>query len=170
MRLWVAVPGYELDEAGQPREVAGLTALLVPVGCRVGPDPEPVQPPMPETWRFGGSAAQKEALADLPWWELFAAATLRRHIETALERNWDLRIAAARIARSRGLLRSTRSLGGDSVTVSSRPPATAEGSGAAPAGGSGEAVAAASAWSRHWSMQDIRPAPCSPRSRGSSRG
>jgi outer membrane protein, multidrug efflux system len=46
-------------------------------------------------------AAAPASIADAPWWELFQDEQLQALIRTALERNYDLRIAAARVLEAR---------------------------------------------------------------------
>src|SRR5271154_7174141 len=54
---------------------------------------------LPETFR--GEAAQtgpgEETFGDLTWWEVYRDPVLQQLIKTALEQNYDVRIAVARV-------------------------------------------------------------------------
>ena len=90
-------------------EVCALLVLLA--GCTVGPAykrpaiavpanfhaPEPLPP------------AQAASLADLKWFEVFKDAELQSLIRTALQQNYDLRDAVARVEEARASLGITRS-------------------------------------------------------------
>jgi multidrug efflux system outer membrane protein len=66
-------------------------------GCAMGPDYQ--QPPAPEypVHRGPGAVGEKQSLADVKWFELFQDPQLQGLIRTALEKNEDLQIAAARV-------------------------------------------------------------------------
>ncbi len=76
-------------------------------GCLVGPNyhrPETSLPP-----QFPGAPADgAESLADKKWSELFQDATLKQLIATALEKNFDVRIAAERVIEARAQYGITR--------------------------------------------------------------
>jgi multidrug efflux system outer membrane protein len=76
-----------------------LTALLAS-GCKLGPDYQRPDVPVPEGWRELG-AAEQQSLANTPWWELFGDPELLRLIEIALAENQDLMIAVERIEEAR---------------------------------------------------------------------
>ena len=76
-----------------------LLCLLV-TACKLGPDYERPEVPVPETWR-AMEAAEQESLANKPWWELFEDPELVRLIEIALAQNQDLAIAVERIEEAR---------------------------------------------------------------------
>lgn len=85
------------------------TLLLALTGCMVGPDYK--RPPLdvPEEYRDETAAEESAAsLADEKWWEVFQDPELTRLIETALEQNYDLRIAAARVLQARAILGITQ--------------------------------------------------------------
>jgi outer membrane protein, multidrug efflux system len=86
--------------------VTVLAAVLA--GCAVGPDYR--RPPVdtPPTFRGGPDPAVTASVADLPWWEVFQDAVLAGLIREALERNYDLRVAAARVKEARALAAVTR--------------------------------------------------------------
>jgi multidrug efflux system outer membrane protein len=81
--------------------VAGLALLGAFGGCLLGPNYQ--RPPIdsPENHRFVEGAAKPESLADIPWWELFQDPVLQGLIHDSLQRNFDLRIAAARVQEAR---------------------------------------------------------------------
>jgi multidrug efflux system outer membrane protein len=77
-------------------------------GCAIGPDY--TRPPVTEVPAFRGqSAAEAASLADLPWWEVFEDPILKSLIQEALARNYDVRLAAARIQEARAQVGVARS-------------------------------------------------------------
>ncbi len=83
--------------------------LLVLSGCMVGPDYKRPAVDVPEEYR-GGTAAEESAasLADEEWWQVFQDPELTRLIETAIEQNYDVQIAAARVLQARAILGITQ--------------------------------------------------------------
>ena len=74
-------------------------------GCAVGPNYKRPQVAVPAAHRGAAEPANPSAsLADTKWDTLFADETLNGLIRTALERNFDLRIAAERIEQARAQL------------------------------------------------------------------
>lgn len=71
-----------------------LTILLLS-GCAIGPDYKRPDVQTPAQWRFENKEAQ--TVVNARWWEQFGDAVLNGFIETALQENKDLLIAAARI-------------------------------------------------------------------------
>jgi outer membrane protein, multidrug efflux system len=95
----------------QPAFVAVVTLLVAGcvAGCMVGPDYG--RPPVliPNNYRFAVAPATAESIADLPWWEVFRDPVLQELVREALQNNYDLRIAAARVEEARaniGIVRS----------------------------------------------------------------
>jgi len=95
----------------QPAFVAVVTLLVAGcvAGCMVGPDYG--RPPVlvPDNYRFAVAPATAESIADLPWWEVFRDPILQELVREALQNNYDLRIAAARVEEARaniGIVRS----------------------------------------------------------------
>ena len=74
-----------------------LQASRGPASPRAFRAPEPLPP------------AQAASLADLKWFEVFKDEKLQELIRTALERNYDLRDAVARVEEARANLGITRS-------------------------------------------------------------
>jgi multidrug efflux system outer membrane protein len=85
----------------RPRPVVALAMTALLAGCAIGPDyARPTLAP-PEKFRGQVTPVEAASLADLPWWEVFGDATLQGLIREAIAGNYDLRIAAARVAQAR---------------------------------------------------------------------
>ena len=84
-----------------------LPFLLVSVGCELGPNYKRPQVAVTPVFR---DQAQAEAVsfADQPWWEVFSDPVLKQLIGEALEHNYDVRQAVARVEeyRARAGIRS----------------------------------------------------------------
>lgn len=76
-------------------------------GCVITEDYQRPSLAMPATWRIESQEAK--GMADTIWWEGFQDETLNRLIETALEENLDLRIAAARVLEFSAVLKGVKS-------------------------------------------------------------
>ncbi len=93
-----------------------LTALILLVGfisgCAVGPNYKRPATSVPSTYRGltpeQAAKAEPFSLADEKWWEVFRDEQLQELIRTALEQNYDVRIAAARILQAHAQLGITR--------------------------------------------------------------
>jgi len=89
------------------------SVLVLMVGCRVGP--KYVRPPAtaPEVYRGADeasvSSADRESLGDQKWTQVFHEPELQDLIRTALENNYDVRIAAQRVLEAQAQLRIIRS-------------------------------------------------------------
>ena len=83
--------------------------LLVLSGCMVGPDYKRPDVDVPEEYK-GETAAEESAasLADEEWWEVFQDPELTMLIGTAIEQNYDVQIAAARVLQARAILGVTQ--------------------------------------------------------------
>ena len=92
------------------RIVAGLLIAAPLSACNVGPNYQRPQVESPASYRgVSPEPAQTAAsLADQRWWELFEDETLQALIRTALEQNYDVRIAAARRLEAEAQLGLTR--------------------------------------------------------------
>jgi multidrug efflux system outer membrane protein len=93
---------------------AAFAALLaiVPAGCAVGPNYKRPAIVTPQTFRgadAGTSAAAGVSFGDEKWWDVFQDAQLQGLIRTALQQNYDVRIAASRVAQAQAQLTITRS-------------------------------------------------------------
>jgi outer membrane protein, multidrug efflux system len=93
------------------RTVAVLLAVGCATGCTVGPNYHRPAVQVPQSFRAPDPlpAPQAESLADLKWWEVFRDADLQQLVRTALEQNYDLRDAVARVEAARANLGITRS-------------------------------------------------------------
>jgi outer membrane protein, multidrug efflux system len=86
-----------------------LVALLS-AGCAVGPNYK--RPTIDAPQAFRGAATQTPEAASFgeeKWWEAFQDQQLQALIRTALEHNYDVRIAAARVLEAQAQLTITRS-------------------------------------------------------------
>jgi NodT family efflux transporter outer membrane factor (OMF) lipoprotein len=88
--------------------VAAATALA---GCTVGPDYKRPAVAVPASFRAPEPlpATQAASLASLKWFEVFKDDKLQELIRTALQQNYDLRDAVARVEAARAGLGITRS-------------------------------------------------------------
>ena len=85
-----------------------VVALLVS-GCLLGPDYSRPPVVVPDNYRFAVAPATAESIADLPWFDVFRDPVLQQLVHEALQNNYDLRIAAARVEEARaniGIVRS----------------------------------------------------------------
>ncbi len=89
---------------------AGFCAVLL-TGCAVGPNYARPTVAVPASFRAPEPLPQTQAasFADLKWFEVFRDEKLQELIRTALERNYDLRDAVARVEEARANLGITRS-------------------------------------------------------------
>src|ERR1700732_1627951 len=94
-----------------PAAALVLVSIVV-AGCTVGPNYK--RPPAGAPDAFRGqtpdqpSAAATASLGDERWWEVFQDESLQALIRAALEHNFDLRMAAARIIEAHAQLGITR--------------------------------------------------------------
>ena len=81
---------------------------LAASACTVGPNYKRPVAQLPEAYRAaaptGALAADQPSLGDQKWWEVFQDEQLQELIRTALRQNFDVRIAAARVAEARAQL------------------------------------------------------------------
>ncbi len=91
--------------------IASLAAAAVLAGCAVGPNYSRPAVPVPANFRAPEPLPPPQAasLADLKWFEVFKDEQLQELIRTALEQNYDLRDAVARVEEARANLGITRS-------------------------------------------------------------
>jgi outer membrane protein, multidrug efflux system len=87
--------------------IAGAAA-----GCTVGPDYKRPIVTVPDTYRGAAplepTAPDAVSIGDQAWWDLFQDEQLQELIRTALQQNFDMRIAATRILQARAQLGTTR--------------------------------------------------------------
>jgi multidrug efflux system outer membrane protein len=93
------------------RAIAVLIAAGWMTACTVGPNYHRPAVQVPQTFRAPDPlpAPQAESFADLKWWEVFKDADLQQLVKTALQQNYDLRDAVARVEAARANLGITRS-------------------------------------------------------------
>jgi outer membrane protein, multidrug efflux system len=92
--------------------LALLCTSLVLSGCTVGPNYRRPTLAVPPTYRGlapdGTAQTETGTIGDQKWWDIFQDEQLRRLIHTALQQNYDLRIAASRILEAKAQLGITR--------------------------------------------------------------
>ncbi len=74
---------------------AALLAALTLAGCAVGPTYQRPEVPIPAQWQVDIQTAND--LANTTWWDQFRDPVLNNLIQTALQENKDVQIAAARV-------------------------------------------------------------------------
>jgi outer membrane protein, multidrug efflux system len=70
-------------------------------GCKVGPEYRRPDVTPPKDFRSQVAPAEAGSLADLPWWQVFNDKALQGLITQALDGNYDLKVAVARIEQAR---------------------------------------------------------------------
>ncbi|MCU7960144.1 MAG: efflux transporter outer membrane subunit [gamma proteobacterium symbiont of Bathyaustriella thionipta] len=73
-----------------------ISLLTFTAGCSVGPEYVKPQVDTPQHWRV--DIQQAENMANVEWWKSFNDPILDELVQTALQNNRDVRIAAARVA------------------------------------------------------------------------
>jgi multidrug efflux system outer membrane protein len=93
------------------RAVAVLIAAGSMISCTVGPNYHRPAVQAPQAFRAPdpAPAPQAASLADLKWWDVFKDEKLQELIRAALNANYDLRDAVARVEAARANLGATRS-------------------------------------------------------------
>ena len=96
------------------RQVGLLIVTLLLAGCTLAPKYVRAPGEVPQEYRFQSLQGQPQpgldTLADLSWWEIFDDQELQSLIRTALEQNYDVLLAAARVAEVRARVGVSRSL------------------------------------------------------------
>lgn len=91
-----------------------LVAIVALVGgCSLAPEYRRPEAPVPSEWPAGAAysetaSADASPAAELPWREFIADERLQQVIETALNNNRDMRLAALNVERARALYRVQR--------------------------------------------------------------
>jgi outer membrane protein, multidrug efflux system len=92
--------------------IALLAVALFGSGCTVGPNYKKPKVDVPRNYRGlpeeEAGKTDAKSLADQKWWEVFQDEQLRSLIRTALQQNYDVRIAGARILQAQAQLGITR--------------------------------------------------------------
>ena len=96
-----------LQAASLFSRLAAAALFLLP-GCAVGPNYQRPKVSAPAEYRFAQAAAQEASIADTPWWGVFMDPRLKQLVQTALDNNYDLRIAITRIEQSRQIAAQAR--------------------------------------------------------------
>jgi outer membrane protein, multidrug efflux system len=93
------------------RAICVLIAAVWMAGCTLGPNYHRPAVQIPQNFRAPSPlpAPEAESFADLKWWEVFKDADLQQLVKTALQQNYDLRDAVARVEAARANLGITRS-------------------------------------------------------------
>jgi multidrug efflux system outer membrane protein len=93
------------------RAIAVLIATVCVTSCTVGPNYHRPVIQVPQAFRAPEPlpAPQAASFADLKWWQVFNDADLQALIKTALQQNYDLRDAVARVEEAQANLGITRS-------------------------------------------------------------
>jgi multidrug efflux system outer membrane protein len=96
------------------KQFAGIVFLcLMVAGCTVGPRYKRPSVDAPTVYRGvepkNAANPDPASLAGQKWWEVFQDPQLQQLIQTALARNYDVRIAAARVLQAQAQLGITRS-------------------------------------------------------------
>jgi multidrug efflux system outer membrane protein len=95
-----------------------IVALALLAGCTVGPNYQRPKVTPPATFRGSDSTTDAASLADAKWFQVFQDEQLQNLIRTALEHNYDVQEAAARIEAERAVLGITRADQFPTVTAS----------------------------------------------------
>jgi multidrug efflux system outer membrane protein len=111
-----------------------LLTMLLNAGCAVGPNYKRPRADVPGVYRGDmrqGAAqpAASQSFGDQKWWEVFQDKQLQDLIHTALQQNYDVRIAATRILQAQAQLGITRadqlpSVNGEALAANERNPQT----------------------------------------------
>src|SRR5260221_5734084 len=83
------------------RTVGAATVVSLTMGCTLGANYARPQIANPSQYRFVAPAAQAQALADLPWFQVFDDPSLQALVREALANNLDLQMAVARVEEAR---------------------------------------------------------------------
>jgi len=113
------------------RLIALSLVMLLLSGCAVGPNYKRPSVNVPDTYRGAvppeAQQPAAESLGDQKWWEVFQDKQLQDLIHTALQQNYDVRIAATRILEARaqvGIARADQlpTISGGAQAVNERNP------------------------------------------------
>jgi len=95
--------------------------MLLTSGCAVGPNYKRPLVDVPSTYRGAVPQAREqsavESIGDQKWWEVFQDKQLQDLIHSALQQNYDVRIAAARILEAQAQVGITRADGLPAITA-----------------------------------------------------
>jgi outer membrane protein, multidrug efflux system len=93
------------------RAIAVLISVSWITGCTLGPNYHRPAVQIPQNFRAPSPlpAPRAESFADLKWWDVFKDPELQELVKTAIQQNYDLRDAVARVEAARANLGITRS-------------------------------------------------------------
>jgi outer membrane protein, multidrug efflux system len=93
------------------RQILLIGIICLSTACTVGPNYRRPSLPTPQSFRAPDPLppGQADSIADLKWFEVFRDEQLQVLVRHALERNYDLRDAVARVEEARAALGITRS-------------------------------------------------------------
>ena len=91
------------------RPLIAIVAMLALAGCTVGPNYRRPPVAVPPAYRNAGQPPETASIGDEKWWAVFQDPELQKLIRTALQQNYDVRIAASRILQAQAQLGITRS-------------------------------------------------------------
>src|ERR1700676_4570651 len=93
------------------RAITVLLAAGLLASCTLGPNYHRPAVQIPQNFRAPSPlpAPKAESFADLKWWEVFKDPALQELVKTAIQQNYDLRDAVARVEAARANLGVTRS-------------------------------------------------------------
>ena len=101
--------------------IRGTLLLVLATGCKVGPNYVRPQVTAPPVYRGADDATvsspNQNSVGDENWAQVFNEPELQDLIRTALEKNYDVRIAAQRVLEEQAQFRITRSQQFPTVTV-----------------------------------------------------
>ncbi|HVW86314.1 MAG TPA: efflux transporter outer membrane subunit [Bryobacteraceae bacterium] len=86
-----------------------IAAALAVAGCTVGPNYRRPAVNPPANYRNAEPSSEAPSIATEKWWSVFQDPELQKLIRTALEQNYDVRLAASRILQAQAQLGITRS-------------------------------------------------------------
>jgi outer membrane protein, multidrug efflux system len=93
------------------KKIALLPILFLSAGCAMGPNYKRPSAKVPTDYRgaMPDQATTAASLGNEKWWDLYQDPVLTELIRTALEKNYDARIAATRVLEAQAALGITRS-------------------------------------------------------------
>jgi multidrug efflux system outer membrane protein len=106
-------PDYTRPKVDVPGGYRAPAPETAPGTASAQPGGRPDASPPPNGQQAGGAAGQPaqpaaQSFGDQKWWEVFQDAQLQQLVRTALQQNYDVRIAATRILEAQALLGITR--------------------------------------------------------------
>jgi multidrug efflux system outer membrane protein len=90
--------------------LACLALIGILAGCAVGPNYQRPPVEVPASFRGASSVVSSNALAELPWWQVFKDPRLVELLGIAITNNYDVRAAAARVEQARAVAAQNRAL------------------------------------------------------------